>query len=643
MCGIAGIVGDANPSELAEATDRLLRSLAHRGPDSQGTWSASRAQDRLRLVHTRLAIIDLSPAAAQPMADPATGNVIVFNGEIYNFRELRRDIEAARPARPAGPAERGAAFFSKSDTEVLLRGYALWGESLFSRLDGMFALLLYDHGGRKLIVARDHVGIKPLYYARTASGGLLFASEVRAIKNSGLWSGSVRAESLGDYLVSGAVREPYTILTGVYAFPPAHYAVVDLAVPGPELGQAVCYWDVAAACRGELPAGSSRSLETDHAGLLAATVEDQLVADVPVGIFLSAGIDSTALAEAAPLSVRPRLHAFTVSRRSAGVSEARLAALTAANLGIRHTVCDLSEEDVLAWTREGLAAMDQPSHDGVNVFLVSKASKQTGIIVALCGAGADELHGGYGHFATLAGLAAAARVPGLLPLMRAVVPAMANLRAGRAMADRAGLLLSAAPDIAAMVAEKRRFFTPGQIAALWPDHGRFRDRAEAEQTSQTGRAGALPLLSQISLAEISGYLKNTLLRDADWAAMANHQELRVPYLGKAYMELVLSVPWRLKARQGKINKPLLAGVISGQNRHVINRPKTGFELDYGLMLTGPLRGEFVQAAATLNSGYGFTLKPETMLRGLGDPGADKLARRVFALYALGSYLSRHGL
>jgi len=153
----------------------------------------------------------------------------------------------------------------------------------------------------------------------------------------------------------------------------------------------------------------------------------------------------------------------------------------------------------------------------------------------------------------------------------------------------------------------------------------------------------LPLLSQIALAEISGYLKDTLLRDADWAAMANHQELRVPYLGKAYMELALSLPWSLKARRGKVNKPLLAGMISGRNRHVIERPKTGFELDYGLMLAGPLREEFAQAAATLNESFGFALKPEALLRGLGGAGADKLARRVFALYALGGYLGRHGL
>lgn len=631
MCGIAGIVGDAAPAEFAEATGRLLHSLAHRGPDSQGTWSAPRAQDRLRLVHTRLAIIDLSPAGAQPMVDPATGNVIVFNGEIYNFRELRQDVEAGDP---------GAAFFSTSDTEVLLRGYALWGESLFSRLDGMFALLLYDHGGRKLIVARDHVGIKPLYYAKTVSGGLLFASEVRAIKDSGLWSGRVSAESLGDYLASGSIREPYTILTGVYAFPPAHYAVVDLAAPSPELGKPVCYWDIAGACRSELPAGSPVSLEAAHARLLAATVDEQLVADVPVGLFLSAGIDSTALAETVPMTVRPRLYAFTVSRRSAAANEAQLAAQTARNLGIRHTVCDLSEQDILDWTREGLAAMDQPSHDGVNVFLVSKAARQAGIIVALCGAGADELHGGYGHFATLAKLAAAARLPGLLPLLRAFVPTLATLRSGQGLADRAGLLLGAAPEIAAMVVEKRRFFTPGQIASLWPEAARVRGRAEAEETA---RSSALPLLSQIALAEISGYLKNTLLRDADWAAMANQQELRVPYLGKAYMELVLSLPWRLKSRRGQVNKPLLAGMISARNRQVITRPKTGFELDYGPMLAGPLRERFVQAAATLNGSYGFSLKPEALLQGLDGPGADKLARRVFALYALGSYLGRPGM
>jgi asparagine synthase (glutamine-hydrolysing) len=628
MCGIAGVVG-GNPAELAAALHRLTRSLAHRGPDSRGSYTAQGGQDRLSLVHTRLAIIDLSPAGAQPMADPDTGNVIVFNGEIYNYRCLRREILASRPETP---------FFSQSDTEVLLKGYALWGEGVFARLDGMFALLLYDRARRRLVVARDHVGIKPLYVAPTASGGLIFASEVRAIRDSGLWSGGVDQASLGEYLAYGSILEPRTILTGVSAFPPAHYAVADLSAPAPALSAPVQYWDIAGACAGEPPAGE---LEAEHVRLLSATVDEQLVADVPVGIFLSAGIDSTALAEAIPAEARPRLHAFTVSRSSGDASEAELAAKTAANLGIRHTVCDLREADVLSLIREGLVSMDQPSHDGLNVFIVSKVSKQAGIIAALCGAGADELHGGYGHFSSLARLAGAGRFPGLLPAMRAVVPAMAKRRAGKAMADRASLLLGAVPHIAAMVAEKRRFFTPAQIATLWPEATLDSVRGGLADAPPAQAAG-LPALTGIALAEISGYLKNTLLRDADWAAMANHQELRVPYLGKAYMEFVLRLPWRLKARRGGRNKPLLAAMISPQNRHVIDRPKTGFELDYGPMLRSALREDFFQAAGVLNADFGFALKPERLLESLEGPGSDKLARRVWALYALGSYLSRPG-
>ena len=610
MCGIAAVLSRAAEGGFGAIAAHLTQALRHRGPDAQAHWSQRvSATTELLLVHTRLAILDLSPAGHQPMHDPETGNVIIFNGELYNFAELRSELVLHDPAY---------CYRSTGDTEVLLRGYARWGTDVLRKLDGIFAFVLFDARRRRLLIARDHLGIKPLYYSRH-QGGWAFSSEVRALPAAGLCGRNLDSRAVADYLRLGAIQEPRTILAEVAAFPAGCYAEID--VDQPAILEPRRYWDArdALAARGD---------PERHRSVLNDTVDEQVVADVPVGVFLSAGIDSTALATLVAARKGNRLRAFTIASGAGSQNEAALAAETARHLGLPHSVFTLGGSESHRWVLDGLDAMDQPSSDGVNTYLVSRASREQGMVVALAGTGADELHGGYDHFYSLP------RMRHWLAndLGRAVAPGILRLAGRKTDGDRLELMLARAPSMAAMLEEKRRFFTPDWIARCAPDHWSSRPEATTD-------AGADDQ-TEITLAELSGYLRNTLLRDSDWASMANAQELRVPYLGRRYIEFMLSLPWSAKGRRERINKPLLANLLPPPCREIIRRPKTGFSLDYAGLLLGPHRQAFIDAVEILNR-HGFRLELGTLLAELESTRAAKSAVRLWALLSLGRYIERH--
>ncbi len=610
MCGIAAVIGPSHPEGGDPLAGRLIEALRHRGPDAQAHWRRTVSPTRdVLLVHTRLAILDLSAAGCQPMHDPETGNVIVFNGEIYNYAELRAELVRLDPAYH---------YRSTSDTEVLLRSYAHWGSEVLARLDGIFAFVVFDARHRRLVVARDHLGIKPLYLART-NDGWAFASEVRALLAGGICGRRLDRQAIADYLRLGAIQEPATLFSEVRAFPAGHFA--ELPLDAPTSFEPRPYWNP----RAHLNLVGDAS---QHRAMLDHTVGEQMIADVPVGLFLSAGIDSTALATLAASRAAGRLQAFTLASGFGRDNEAVLAAETARHLGIPHHVYSLGVDETNSWVRDGLDAMDLPSSDGINTYLVSRASRERGIVVALAGTGADELHGGYDHFYMLPRLRRwLANAPG-----RMLAPGILRLVGRTTEAERLELLLACAPSMMAMLEEKRRFFTPDWIAA----HGPI-DLPVLPSIATGGEADAR---TEITLAELAGYLRNTLLRDSDWATMANAQELRVPYLGRRYLEFMLSVPWSLKARRGHINKPLLANLIPTACQEIIRRPKTGFNLNYVALLLGVHRPAFIGAVAVLNY-HGFRLQAITLLAHLNTTRSTKEARRLWALLALGRYLRRH--
>ena len=652
MCGIAGYFG---PGEMNEAG--MLASLRHRGPDARGAWRTLLPHGaRLQLLHTRLKIIDLSEAAAQPMrlrrengsgtSDGRWGMaqlavtgpteevgrdslVLVFNGEIYNFTTLRAELEG-----------RGHRFRSSGDTEVLLHAYAEWGTDVFARLDGMFALAIFDGPRERLVVARDHAGIKPLYHARARDGGLLFASEVRGITGAGLGDRHIDPIALADYLRFGSCQEPRTLVEGIRAFPPGHYGILRLNEGSPSALVSRPYWLHSHIIAHE--PGNEKNWVEEHRTCLAATVKEQLVSDVPLGVFLSGGVDSTLLMELAIAGGKDRIVAFTLGGKLTEHNEGGIAAESARQAGVHHLLVKLDPVEVASWVQDGLAAMDQPSSDGMNTYLVSRAAWKAGLVAVLSGTGADELHGAYGYARTLARMIRMMEATGRWrgPIARLVVAA-ARFGSGPVQADRLEGIFSAIPSSWRVVQERRRFFTPAQIAELWPA-GVQVAAGWAPPFVDKDAFFSHGLREQIRLSEIRGYLLNTLLRDCDWATMANHQELRVPFLGRRYMECVLRVPERTTAaRNGP--KPQIVSMLSPSARRLATLPKRGFTMDYVSWLAGPLKGEFARAATVLNERADFRLNAATMLEGLRQSGSQKEARRIWALLALGHYIMANDL
>jgi asparagine synthase (glutamine-hydrolysing) len=619
MCGIAGYFG----GEQFDA-GRLERALLHRGPDGQGRWSAETGGgNHVHLVHTRLSILDLSNAAAQPMIDARSGAAIAFNGEIFNYRSLRAGLGGE------------AAFRSTGDTEVLLRGLAERGPAFFAELDGMFAILLYEPTKRRLVVARDPLGIKPLYYARTHGGGWIFASEVRAIVRSGLWSGDLSREGVLDFLRFGALQEPDTLFEGIHVFPAGHWGAIK--VDESERLRTESFWPIEKIMQNPPPGDPAEW----HAEVWRETMAEHLESDVPTGVFLSAGIDSTAILEAIPKERRDRVTAFTLAGAMTSSDEGAMAAATAGNLGVRHEIVRLSEAEVLSWVKDGFDAMDQPSGDGVNMYLVSRASKAARLTVALSGTGADELHGAYGHAESLPKLARMMSIAGPFGglLKWGAVSGFSAMK-GAVAAERLELMLDEAPSLWRMAYEKRRFYTQTQIQALWPASDLLTQnwRPPTDSPAEFARLGAF---NEVTLAELKGYMRNMLLRDADWATMANQQELRVPFLGKKYVECALRLAPSLRHPGDGVKKPLIAAGISPANREIIRRPKTGFNLACGQMLLGPFREQLHVAAATLNERLGFNLDAERALSQLAATRSVRDAFRLWSLMSLGLYIRRN--
>src|SRR5581483_1863184 len=380
MCGIFGIASNkaSVPPELLE---RATRSLAHRGPDDSGTiLIRENAPQPLEVgfAHRRLAILDLSPLGHQPMQDPETGNWIVFNGEIYNYRTLRELL-----------CRQGAQFRTNCDTEVLLKAYAVWGESCLERFRGMFSFAIWDAGAHRLFMARDPMRIKPFYFA-TRGEYFLFASEIRTLLETGLLDRKLDPAGLINYLQFGSVYDPNTMVQGISALQPGSF----LTWTADTLRHQV-YWDFPQA--DQIPKGSRMWLEAEVQQDLHLSVGMQTVSDVSLGVFLSGGIDSSSLVTVLRHG-GSSVSTFAIVFREADYSEAAYSRLVADRLKTDHHEILLSQKEALQNIPEFLGAMDQPTIDGLNTYVISRAARAAGIKVALNGIGGDELFAGYSTF-----------------------------------------------------------------------------------------------------------------------------------------------------------------------------------------------------------------------------------------------------
>jgi asparagine synthase (glutamine-hydrolysing) len=387
MCGIAGMIGRLDEPNRA-ALERMSAAMVHRGPDASGVWvSAPNARGwGVLLAHRRLSILDLSPAGAQPMMDPVTGHVVVFNGEIYNFSDLRRRLVAE-----------GQGFHSTGDTAVMLRALGLYGPGAVSWLRGMFAFACWDPEQRRLLLARDPLGIKPLYLARSsdpdAGWSVAFASELRALLASGLLgTPQLNPEGVASSVWNGFVVGPGTAVKGIDLLWPGRLLELDSA--GKEIRQED-FWRIPDRAPG--PAMDEDGL----AAILEEALRLHLASDVPVAVFLSGGVDSSAMANLAQRAAQSPIHTFTLAFEEQELNEGPIARQIAAAIGTQHHEVVLTEGRFVENLEAALDSLDQPTFDGLNAYYMSHAIRAAGFTVALSGTGGDELFGGYTSYRDL--------------------------------------------------------------------------------------------------------------------------------------------------------------------------------------------------------------------------------------------------
>jgi asparagine synthase (glutamine-hydrolysing) len=594
MCGINGIFsfGSAAPPIDREELLRTREAMIARGPDAAGTWVS--ADGRAGLASRRLAILDLSPAGSQPMAGEGGRVQLVINGEIYNFRQLRAALEAA-----------GCRFRGSGDTEVVLALYLRLGEAMLPRLRGMFALAVWDERPgrpRRLLLARDVMGIKPLYYspgstgsAATAAGGQLrFASQVKALEAGGAISREVDPAGLAGFLLWGSVPEPWTIRRAVRALPAGHLLIVEEGRAGEPRPFALL-----AGKAGSAPIAGAADLDPATASAdaanpeaaIEASVEAHLVSDVPVAIFLSAGLDSGLIAALARRHLPEPPATFTLGFDVlAGTQrdEMPLAAEVARRLGTRHVERRLTREDFVRLWPAALAAMDQPSIDGFNTFAVSRAAHEAGLKVVLSGLGGDELFGSYPSFADVPRGARAARWARRVPGLTAAWPALAaRLAPGRP--KLAGLLRHGAT-LPGSYFLRRALFLPEELPALMGAEAAAAGLAAYDPVADAGkllhgiddmaataagdRGPAAGAWLAVQLMESSQYMRNQLLRDSDWASMACSVELRVPLVDAQLHRQLAAGGFQPARRLGKA--ALVRRLAPELPAALWRRPKTGF-------------------------------------------------------------------
>jgi asparagine synthase (glutamine-hydrolysing) len=580
MCGIAGCFGSAD----AEIVRRMMEALRHRGPDDAGVWS--NAEAGVALGHTRLSIIDCSAAGRQPMTSADGRLTVVFNGEIFNYRELRLELAAL-----------GYRFSSQSDTAVLLAAYRQWGPQCVTRLTGMFAFALFDlspeENSPSFVLARDRLGIKPLLYLEEPQR-LWFASELRALELTPACGRGIDREAVLDYLAVGSVFQPRTILRDVKALPPG----TRMEVRGRDR-RIVRYWDLhesTAQLRRELQSITEPDATALLRELLNEATRRNLVADVPVGAFLSGGIDSTAIVGLATRIGGNPVHTFSVGFESpATVADERpMARLAARHHSSQHEEIVIGHSQARELFEAAISAIDQPSIDGLNTWIVARATAGS-LKVALSGLGGDELFAGYPHFAWLAeSNDRRSKSRGLIG--RALETAMRirpNTPSFRLLLRRAGP--------AGRLAMLRRLLADHELGAAVQDEwsAGFRERLEHRHASWI-REDADPV-QQTTYGEVRGYLVSTLLRDGDVMSMAHGLEVRPALLHHPLAEFAYALPARLKLG-GRPAKTLFLRAVGDLVPNIIaRRRKTGFELPFVEWMAGPLCDRIDSQLSTRNA------------------------------------------
>lgn len=619
MCGINGIVGFQGITSPADTVSKMNTLLAHRGPDADGTF----VNESVALGHRRLSIIDVSEAGNQPFHSADGNYTMVFNGEVYNYLELKEELSDFN-------------FTTQTDTEVVLAAYITWGMDFLQKLNGMFAFAIWDEQKQHLIIARDRIGIKPLYYY-FKEGGAVFSSEVRSLLASELVPRKMDHHGLIDYLRYQTVHTPNTMIEGVKMLEPGHYMIFTDS----ELIHRK-YWDPTDIA----PVHDDRpKILTNVKEKLQTSVELRMRADVPYGAFLSGGIDSSAIVGLmASVSDKP-VSTFSVTFDESEFSEAVYAQMIAKKFNTKHTEIKLTPSDFLELVPAALNAMDHPSGDGPNTYIVSKVTKESGITMALSGLGGDELFAGYSIFKQALELSQKRWLQSFPKTFRRLAgTALTIAKPGIASRKKAAILIQDYFDLEYVYPFSRLVLEDSQIKSLLNDsvktpnfvHGYLK---EILDTSMPGFN--LPYLSKVSVAEMGTYMQNVLLRDSDQMSMAHALEVRVPFLDHNLVEYALGVNDQQKYPHTP--KELMTEALGDLlPREIIDRPKMGFTLPWEHWMKNELKSFCEDRITKLGQRPRFNSKGLNKLWNAFLKG-DKLVTwsRIWPLVVLENWLEEH--
>ncbi|GAB4473952.1 MAG: asparagine synthase (glutamine-hydrolyzing) [Anaerolineae bacterium] len=566
MCGIWGTVNMADE----EMAGRAAAAMRHRGPDDHGVFVAHEPLPAA-LVNTRLSIIDLSPAGHQPMSTPDGRYWIVYNGEVYNFQAIRTLL-----------ADLGHQFSSHTDTEVILHAYQEWGAACLEHLRGMFAFAIWDRAEGRLFAARDRLGIKPLYYTfEDETGRFAFASEIKALLVSGLVARRLNYAALHHYLSFYAVPSPYTLFEQVNALPPGHFLTLENGRLHIER-----YWNLPAYAPLTL---SEEEIRLELRRLLEEAIRLRMIADVQVGAFLSGGIDSSAVVALMTRISGERLRTFSIGFEAEGssIDERSAARVLAEHYQTDHTEVIVTGRDVRDQLRAIIRALDQPSGDGLNTYLVSQATARH-VKVALSGLGGDELFAGYPQFSLFERFERIRRMWGAFPdLARNAVRGAGSVLpiVRRAVTWLDGDILARYGRVRVLYDEaaKLALYSPETRSALAAPEPSLQYLASHLHPAETD------IIAQLTRLELKNYMAHTLLRDTDAMSMAHSLEVRVPLIDHKLVEFAVRIPPGLKLRNGRGKHIFIEALRDVLPQQVLTRPKRGFEMPIGAWMRNDLR------------------------------------------------------
>lgn len=562
MCGISAIIQYNSELPVREVLQRMNNKMAHRGPDADGHY----VNENIGLGHRRLSIIDTEQSANQPMLSSNKNWVIAFNGEIYNYVELK------------ATELQGVHFQTESDTEVILELFDKFGTDAISKLKGMFAFVLHHLPTNETYVVRDRYGMKPLYYS-IQQQSCLVASELRALLASDLVPRKLNRTALEEYIETQTVCAPNTLIEKVQLLEAGHY----LHFKQNEISKH-CYYRLLSDTSYEL--SDKKTAQELLRTTMKESVEQHMRADVPFGAFLSGGIDSSLLVGLMSEVRSEKINTFQISFEEEAFDERKYAQLVAKKFGTNHHEINLSASEFLKDIPSAIAAIDFPSGDGPNTYAVSKAAKEAGITVAISGLGGDELFAGYPVFQYMTSIDKSFILKLSYPLRKSVSLLLSSFSANRSLRKKAELLGLKQADLAHAFPLVRKVWNANELLTRKTKH------FEIEKNFKFIFEKNAPLLNRVSAAEIESYMQHVLLRDSDQMSMAHSLEIRVPFLDHKVVELAthLSNDLKYPSSPKKFLTETFADILPNE---VVNRKKMGFTLPWSVWMKNELK-EFTE-------------------------------------------------